>query len=141
MLDQWKIPYTGSGAFASALPYNKVIAKEKFKQLGIKTPNHVVIPKYEESIDGLINFYSAKVAKQIHDKLAPPWIIKSILEDSVNGIKVIKTYPELVDFLISNNNNVIVEESIEGKRATVGVIDNFRDKKTYILPGQISSKS
>jgi D-alanine-D-alanine ligase-like ATP-grasp enzyme len=29
---------------------------------------------------------------------------------------------------------VVVEEMIEGKKAIVGVINNFRDRKTYILP-------
>src|SRR3989344_914850 len=38
ILDNWNIPYTGSGALSSALGYNKVLAKEQFKKLQIKTP-------------------------------------------------------------------------------------------------------
>lgn len=136
MLDQWKIPYTGSGAFASALGYNKVLAKEQFGLLGIKTPSHIIVPKYDEE-DGDIKVYSKKTAKQIHDKLSPPWIVKPLSGGSSVGMRMCKTYPELMDAFLDGVNkevDVLVEEMIEGKEATVGVIDNFRDKAVYVLP-------
>ncbi len=137
MLDEWKIPYTGSGSFASAVGYNKVLSKEQFKNLGIKTPNHIVIPKYEQELDGEIESYSIKVAKQIHDKLVPPWIVKPLSGGSSVGMRMCKTFPELVEaFMIGINKevDVLVEEMIEGKEATVGVLNNFRNKKVYVLP-------
>ncbi|MFA6392843.1 MAG: D-alanine--D-alanine ligase [Candidatus Paceibacterota bacterium] len=136
MLDGWKIPYTGSGAFASALGYNKVLAKEQFSLLGIKTPSHLVIPKYNEE-DADIKVYSKKTAKQIHDKLSPPWIVKPLAGGSSVGMRMCKTYPELMNAFLDGVNkevDVLVEEMIEGKEATVGVIDNFRDKVVYVLP-------
>ena len=136
MLDQWKIPYTGSGSFASALGYNKVLAKEQFSRLGIKTPNHLVVSKYEEE-DGDLEEYGAKIAKQIHDKLVPPWIVKPLSGGSSVGMKMCRTYEELIiAFMrgVNNESDVLVEELIEGKEATVGVINNFRGKSVYILP-------
>ena len=136
ILDQWKIPYTGSSAFASALGFNKVLAKEQFKVLGIKTPFHLVIPKYEEE-DGDIEEYSKKVAKQIHFKLSPPWIVKPLSGGSSVGMRMCKTYGDLVEAFYNGVNrevDVLVEEMIQGKEATVGVIDNFRNKKVYVLP-------
>jgi D-alanine-D-alanine ligase len=137
MLDQWKIPYTGSGAFASALGYNKVLAKEQFSLLGIKTPKYIVIPKYKEDIDKSLDLYSGNISKQIHDKLSPPWIIKPLSGGSSVGMKMCRTYPEIENAFLEGVNidtDVLVEELIEGKEATVGVVDNFRDKKVYVLP-------
>lgn len=136
MLDGWKIPYTGSGAFPSALGYNKVLAKEQFNLLGIKTPNHIIIPKYNEE-DADIKVYSKKTAKQIHALLSPPWIVKPLSGGSSVGMRVARTYPELMDAFedgVNKEVDVLVEEMIEGKEATVGVIDNFRDKAVYVLP-------
>lgn len=136
MLDQWKIPYTGSGSFASALGYNKVLAKEQFVKLGIKTPHYLVIPKYENE-DGDIEDYGANVANQIHDKLAPPWIIKPLSGGSSVGMRMCKTYPDLISAFmdgVNSESDVLVEELIEGKEATVGVVNNFRDQSVYVLP-------
>lgn len=136
MLDQWKIPYTGSGAFASALGYNKILTKEQFSVFGIKTPMHLFVPQYKEE-DGDIRAYSTLVAKQIHDKLPPSWIVKPISGGSSVGMKMCRTYPELIEAFYSGVNrdtDVLVEELIEGREATVGVINHFRDKKIYVLP-------
>lgn len=135
MLDQWKIPYTGSGAFASALGYNKVLTKEQFTRLGIKTPNGLVILKNDEDDD--LEKYSIRTAKRIHDKLSPPWIVKPLSGGSSVGMKMCRTYPELVSAFIEGVNiesNVLVEEMIEGKEATVGVVNDFRSKSIYVLP-------
>ena len=136
ILDGWKIPYTGSGALASALGYNKVLAKEQFALLGIKTPSHIVVPKYKKE-DGLIKSYSKNVAQQIHSQLPPPWIVKPLSGGSSVGMRMCKTYPDLINAFLDGINkevDVLVEEMIEGKEATVGVINNFRNKKVYVLP-------
>jgi D-alanine-D-alanine ligase len=136
ILDQWKIPYTGSSAFASSLGYNKVLAKEQFLKLGIKTPNYLAIPKYENE-DGVIDSYSMSISKKIHDKLSPPWILKPLSGGSSVGMRICKTYVDLVNAFLEGINmdtDILVEEVIEGKEATVGVIDNFRDRKIYVLP-------
>lgn len=136
MLDQWKIPYTGSGAFASALGYNKVLTKEQFALLGIKTPSHIVVPKYKKE-DGPIKSYSKNVAQRIHSQMPPPWIIKPLSGGSSVGMKMARTYPELINAFedgVNKEVDVLVEEIIEGKEATVGVVNNFRNKKVYVLP-------
>jgi D-alanine-D-alanine ligase len=136
ILDECGIPYTGSGAIASALGYNKVMAKDRFNSLGVKTPDHFVVSKYQEE-DGLIDSYSINIAKQIHEKLTPPWIVKPLSGGSSVGMKMCRTYPELISAFVEGVNmevDVLVEELIEGKEATVGVVNNFRDKQVYVLP-------
>lgn len=137
LLDLWGIPYTGSGSFASAVGFNKVLAKEQFISLGVKTPNYLVIPQYKKELDGGIESYSKLISKKIHSKLSPPWIVKPLSGGSSVGMKMCHTYPELMDAFIDGVNkdtDVLIEEIIEGKEATVGVINSFRDKKVYILP-------
>ncbi len=136
ILDQWKIPYTGSSAFASSLGYNKVLAKEQFSKLGIKTPNYLAVPKYEEE-DGPVDSYAVSMSKKIHDKLSPPWILKPLSGGSSVGMRICKTYVDLVNAFLEGINmetDILVEEVIEGKEATIGVINNFRDKSVYVLP-------
>ncbi|MEK7586229.1 MAG: ATP-grasp domain-containing protein [Patescibacteria group bacterium] len=138
MLNQWKIPYTGSGAFASALGYNKAMAKDRFKNLGIKTPESVIITKdsYDVS-DKSPEDLAKEQARYVWSKIPPSWVVKPISSGSSVGVKVCKTFPELEDALLSciiDGVDILVEEMIEGKEATVGVVEGFRGQKTYTLP-------
>jgi D-alanine-D-alanine ligase len=137
LLDQWHIPYTGSSAFASALGYNKELAKGEFDRLGIKTARHILFPAYQKDFDGPLEEYAQKKAKSVWEKLPPPWVVKPLTGSSSMGIHVCKTYPELVRAFqvgVNEHVSVIVEEMIEGKHATVAVADGFRGQKMYTFP-------
>jgi D-alanine-D-alanine ligase len=137
ILDQWNIPYTGSGAFASAVGYNKALAKEQFSRLGINIAKHILFPAYLEDMDGPIELYAEAKAKQVWEKMPPPWIVKPLTSGSSMGVHVCKTYPELVRAFsvgVDVGVSVIVEEMIEGKEATVAVVNDFRGKSLYTLP-------
>jgi len=160
-LEQWKIPYTGSGPFASAIGYNKFLSKQEFSKLGIKTPRHILYPAYQEDfdpvrerpreasasvtlgrlfsngVDGPREEYAVKKAKEVLERLPPPWIVKPLTGGSSMGVHVCKTFQALVNAFqvgINEKVSVLVEEFINGKEATVGVIDNFRGKSVYSLP-------
>jgi D-alanine-D-alanine ligase len=63
--------------------------------------------------------------------------VKPLTGGSSMGVHVCKTFPALVDAFqvgVNENVSVLVEEFINGKEATVGVIDYFRNQKTYALP-------
>jgi D-alanine-D-alanine ligase len=137
LLEQWNIPYTGSGPFASAIGYNKFLAKQEFTKLGIKTPRHILFPVYQEDFDGPRNEYALTKAKEVWQRLPPPWIVKPLTGGSSMGVHVCKTFQSLVDaFQVGVNEkvSVLVEEFINGKEATVGVIDKFRGQDIYALP-------
>ena len=137
LLEQWKIPYTGSGPVASAVGYNKFLTKQEFTKLGIKTPKHMLFPAYQEDFDGPRSKYAAKKAKEVWEKLPPPWIVKPLTGGSSMGVHVCKTFKDLVDAFdvgMDQKVSVLVEEFIKGKEATVGVINDFRKKKIYTLP-------
>ncbi len=136
ILEQWKIPYTGSGPFASAVGYNKLLSKEQFIRLGIKTPQHIVLESTLESEED-IEALAIKQAKFIWQKFGAPWVVKLVSSGSSFGVKICKTFPELVEALkagIETNSDLFIEEMIEGKEATVGVVEGLRGQDTYVLP-------
>jgi len=137
ILEEWKIPYTGSSPVASAIGYNKFLTKQEFEKLGIKTPKHILFPAYQKDFDGPKNEYASKKAKEVWERLPPPWIVKPLTGGSSMGVHVCKTFQDLVNAFEEGSNesvSVLVEEFIKGKEATVGVINDFRNKKVYTLP-------
>lgn len=137
MLDQWQIPYTGSGAFASAVGFNKILAKEQFARLGIKTPKYLVHEPFDQIHGESIEDYAKRAAKSIWDKLPPPWVVKLPSSGSSVGVYICKTFDELVNALeesAGSSSPILVEEMIEGKEATVPIIEKFRNQAIYALP-------
>lgn len=136
-LEEFKIPYTGSGPLASSIGYNKYLSKQEFSKLGIKTPRHILFSAYQKDMDGDINRYVIKKSKEVWSKLPPPWIVKPLTGGSSMGIHVCKTFESLQNAILDGANkkvSILIEEFIKGKEATVGVINNFRKQKIYSLP-------
>jgi len=136
-MEQWGIPYTGSGPLASAIGYNKILSKEAFSNLGINTPKHILFSAYLEDMDGPREEYAQKKAFEVLRQLPPPWIVKPLTGGSSMGMHVCRTFDDLVFAFNTGVNekvSVLVEELISGKEATVAVLDKFRNKKFYALP-------
>lgn len=137
LLEQWKIPYTGSGPFASAIGYNKFLTKQEFAKLGINTPKHILFPAYQDDFDGPRARYAEKKAREVWELMTPPWILKPLTGGSSMGVHVCKTFQDLAEAFEESADagvSVLVEEFIKGKEATVGVINNFRGQSVYTLP-------
>lgn len=137
LLERLGVPYTGSGPFPSALGYNKALAKEQFAKLDIKTPRHILYLGYQEDFDGPKEEYAFAKAQEVFDRLPPPWIVKPLTGSYFMGIHVCKTFPELVQAFknsTSAGTSILVEEMIEGKEASVNVIEKFRGKNLYTMP-------
>lgn len=145
ILDGFNIPYTGSGVIPSAVGFNKVLAKEAFDRLGIKTPKHILYPAYQVDFDGPKDEYAFKKAHETIRQMPPPYIVKPLTGGSSMGIHVCKTFDDLVRAFrvgVGQNVSILVEEMIEGREATVGLIENFRGHSLYpLVPhGLISSE-
>jgi len=123
ILDYFNIPYTGSDTFSLALALNKALTKKILKAENIPTPRFQVFSKGNEQLDGELKF---------------PLIAKPNREGSAKGINISNVvadkqalYKKVREIIQDYNQEVIVEEFIEGKELTVGILENG---KTTILP-------
>jgi D-alanine-D-alanine ligase len=123
VLEYLNIPYTGSNTFSLALALNKALTKKILKAENIPTPNFQVFSKGNEELNPELKF---------------PLIVKPNREGSAKGINITNVVNNK-ESLLKKINEVIeiykqealVEEFIEGKELTVGILENG---KTTILP-------
>ncbi len=124
MLELLNIPYTGSGPLTLATCINKVRVKEILMHHGILTPNYQV-------------FYSRN--KKLDPELKFPLIVKPVCMDNSIGINkdaIVSNEEELrsrVGYILRTYDQpALVEEFIDGKEITVGVLGNGRT--AVVLP-------
>ncbi|MCK4918680.1 MAG: D-alanine--D-alanine ligase [Candidatus Pacebacteria bacterium] len=133
LLDTFGVPYTGSKNISSALAMNKILAKKEYKKVDIKTPVHLEIEKD--------NFSIAEIFKTF----PMPAVIKPVGLGSSVGVSIIRTGIELdkaLQDVFEYSDKAMIEEYIEGKEATCGVVDNFRGEEIYtLLPVEIIPES
>src|SRR3990167_5499927 len=128
LLEAFGVPYTGSGAMASALGMNKILARQAFKSAGLKIPF---------GFDLVLKKELAETAKDIFKKMPPPWVIKYPSGGSSVGVSMARNFDDLegsLEKVSSFSSKILVEEYIRGREATCGVIDEFRNQKHYALP-------
>ncbi|PJE73975.1 MAG: D-alanine--D-alanine ligase [Candidatus Terrybacteria bacterium CG10_big_fil_rev_8_21_14_0_10_41_10] len=130
IMEHHGVPYTGSGALASAMGMNKQMAKEAFKRAGLKTPRGILLD---------LGMSVEQAGKIIFGTISPPWVIKIVNGGSSVGVFIAKDFSSLAGTLEtilspSDGERIMVEEYIWGKEATCGVIDNFRGETVYALP-------
>ena len=123
ILDYLDIPYTGSNTFSLALALNKALTKKILKAENIPTPRFQVFVKGSEELDSSLRF---------------PLIVKPNREGSAKGINasnVVNTkdalFMKIKEIQELYKQEVLVEEFIEGKELTVGILENG---KVTILP-------
>lgn len=132
-LDDIQIPYTGSGALASAIAMHKGLAKEYFQKAGVQTARGIEIP-YEAEYG---SEHAKNFARDIWQRMGPPWIVKPITGGSSVGTHVCNTFDKLssaIEENFENKNDILVEEFITGREATVGVVNGYRGESLYVLP-------
>ncbi|MCX5702856.1 MAG: ATP-grasp domain-containing protein [Candidatus Omnitrophica bacterium] len=123
VLDYLKIPYTGSNTFSLALALNKALTKKILTAENIPTPAFQVFTKGDEELNSDLRF---------------PLIVKPNCEGSAKGINLSSVvnnkeslFSKVKETLVRYRQEVIVEEFIEGKELTVGILENGR---VNILP-------
>lgn len=144
-LSQWfeekNIPYTGSGPFAGAVGMHKKFAKDHVRNIGIKTPAEVVIKDWREMGDIDVEEYLKESVQKVFNTFSPPWVAKPLSGGSSHGVFVVRTTDELfraLKTLSDEPGDIMVEEYVSGKEATVATLENFRDELVYaFLPIEI----
>lgn len=132
ILDGLNIPYTGSRALASALGMNKMLSKKAFIAAGILTPESLYL---ESNGDLEAN------AEEIFHTFPMPVVIKPNAAGSSVGISIAYDFDSLLYGLKKASeisNKILIEQYIEGREVSCGVIEKFREEDIYtLLPAEI----
>ncbi len=113
MLEVLGIPYTGSGVKASSIAMDKDFTKRILKTHNLPVIPSVVVSSFEEISNKEID-------------LNYPLMIKPVSEGSSIGMKKVNIVDELetaVREAEKYNTGIMLEEYLEGKSITVGVLD------------------
>ena len=127
LLDQLGVAYTGSDALASATAFNKQRTKEAVQKLGVKVAHGIVV---DDSGD------IEELAHQLFRTFPHPAIIKPVIGGTSVGTTIAKDFHTLqyaLEQAFGVSDQALVEEFIKGREASVGVINDFRNEKTYAL--------
>ena len=115
VLEYLGLPYTGSGVLASALAMDKVASKRLFSYHGIPVPRYTIFRKEGWTLPGETPL----------EELSYPLVVKPAAEGSTIGVSIVKEEEDLEGALkeaYKYGDTVLVEEFIEGREITVGIL-------------------
>jgi len=133
LLDLSGIPYVASGVLGSSLGMDKVVQKQIFKQIGLKTPDFI----YFRDFDWQKN--SKKILEETLKKINFPCFVKPANMGSSVGISKVnqeKNLKKAINHAFQYDHKVLVEKSIEDSREIeTAVLGNDDPDVSY--PGEI----
>ena len=124
ILEDAGIPYTGSGVEASRTALDKASSKDLFIKNFIPVPKHRVLTK------GLFDICDC-------DELGMPIVVKPHLEGSSIGLSIVRGKSLLesaIDKAFEYGDKVILEEYIDGRELTVGILNDEALPVIEIVP-------
>lgn len=117
LLDKIGMPYTGSGAQASKVAFNKKLSQQVFEKQRLPIPEFLIISSKADNPEVLIK-------KKFGGR---PVVVKPTEEGSSIGVTIVKDKKHLAEALNlawSYGDEIIVERFIKGRELTVGILDN-----------------
>lgn len=121
LLNSRRMPYTGAGATSSELAFDKGLSKKKFIEAGVPTPVFEFIPAGGDTLPSL----------------PLPLVIKPPREGSSVGVHIVREETELkpaLEDVAKYDAIALVEEFIDGKELTVGILDGEALPIVHIQP-------
>ena len=128
-LAQHGIKYTGSESGASMLAMNKHFTKIIASENNIKTPKWLSV--------NINNSDEAKILSYKSSKFTYPVVVKPNFEGSTLGLSIVRDKEgmnDAVELASKYSNNIIVEEFIDGRELTVGVLGDKALDIVEIIP-------
>lgn len=129
LLDLRGIKYTGSGVLASAIGIDKNMSKIVFKHYGVQTPDWFTVRKN--------NFDLKEIRTKIEKSFSYPCVVKPNDQGSTVGLTVVKSPEEIeqaIELAFKYSDLIIVEDFIDGKELTVGILGNMALPVIEIIP-------
>lgn len=121
LLEQRGIPYTGTGVESSRIAFDKALSKEKFIAAGVPTPRSQIY-----KLDGSEPL-----------QISIPLVSKPPREGSSVGVNICRTEEEwtkAVEEAKKYGTTTLVEEFVEGKELTVGILGELVFPIIHIEP-------
>ena len=128
-LDLHHMSYTGSGAKACKISMDKNITKLISKSIGVSTPNWVLLKNNK--------FTGLKLHKNYSSKFSYPCIVKPSNEGSTFGLSIVHKESEVdkaIELATSFSDEILIEEFIDGREMTVGILGNKTLPILEIIP-------
>lgn len=129
-LDMLDVPYTGCNAFVSALTFNKIATKKFLKGSDVNIAQSVTI--HADTPDDI---QESNIPYTAIKKLSYPLFVKPNRAGSSFGVHKVKSEDKLKAALkdaAMYDNEILVEEYLEGREFSCGVIP--RNRQPYALP-------
>jgi len=138
ILEAHGVPFSGATRLAAALSFNKALTKRIVQNTGIQTPHFRVVRKGET---GALGSFSARLFRSFPQ----PSIIKPLRGGSSLGVSLVRSPEEILyalELIFETGENALIEEFVEGREVTGGVIERFRDDKRYsLIPVEIKRET
>tara|TARA_B100001964_G_C14198664_1_gene584644 strand:- start:666 stop:1610 length:945 start_codon:yes stop_codon:yes gene_type:complete len=109
--------YVGSDVQASAFAMDKIIAKSIFAEAGLPLASHVAVDESEGSV---------AASQRALDKIGSHVVVKPSSQGSALGVTLVDNQNQLqeaLDSAFTFDRRLLIEERIDGREITVGVID------------------
>ena len=117
--------YVGSDVHASAFAMDKIVAKEVFRTAGLPLISQCVVHK----ADGI-----ADAVKKISAELGDYVVVKPACQGSAVGVTLVNNANQLLDGVsaaFEYDDRLLVEQRIDGREITVGVIDTDQGAQAF----------
>ena len=121
------IPYTGTGYLSSAMAMDKGVTKAMFQMRGVPTPAGKAMKKKD------------RVETPQELGMDFPVVVKTCCGGSSIGVYIVdnqEDYTKALDGAFTYENEVVVEEFVEGVEYTVAVVDGKAYPVVQIVPVQ-----
>ncbi len=130
MLEAAGIPYTGTGVLGSALAMNKDRSKALFREAGVRTARHLLLP-YDIAAD------ADRAGSMIEAEIGFPAVVKPNCQGSSVGFSYLPEVAGLdralhraADF----GDEIVVERYIAGREITAAILDGRALPLVEIIP-------
>jgi len=123
-LDELGVPYTGCGAEASRLAFDKVLTKQRCLEAGVATASFFVV-------DSPVTPWPRG--------WQPPVVVKPVRQGSSVGLQFVERVADWSGALheaFRFDTHLLVEEKIEGRETTVGILDGEALPVVEVRPKQ-----
>ncbi len=133
ILEEIKIPYAGSKTRASKLAIDKIDSREIFEKNNIPMPRYNVVVRGEVLPDEPVS----DNIKIFFEELSMPIVVKPSTEGSSIGLSMVDSENSLykaVSNAFKYSDRVIIEEYIEGREITVGILEDRALPVVEIIP-------